>query len=532
MAGRKRKRHVLSLATKLDIIAELEKGISQRVLADKFDVAKSTVSDISHDRVKIKEYVSSAEAPESFAKKRHIMRRAHFGKLDEAVHMWFVQECSRGAPVSGPLLQEKAISLFKLLYQDKDPDDFKASSGWLHKFCVRHDIRELSLSGESLSADIDTVAPFQEQLSKLMDEEGYTRDQIFNADETGLWWKQLPSRLLCHARENQPKNHKKAKDRVTLMACANASGTFRLPLMLVNKSVKPRCFKHMDMSSLPVDYFAQNKSWVDRKIFGDWFHNKFVPRVRQFCDEKGIPFHILLLLDNAPGHPSALESSNGNVKTLFLPSNTTSIIQPMDQGILDPCKRRYKKQLLRHIIMEKDNANFSIPDVLKKINLKDAVYWAAAAWEDASCESLANGWKKLLPSPLPEDNVGESSTATVASPDDDVGGTGEEHEVDLYEMFAELGYQEGCVEWQNPEEWLQNDNDDPGWQPMTEDDIVQHVLGAELEPVQDSDSDSEEDLVPQATITHSQACEAFSKALEWMEAQPEIDPAHLMFVKR
>ena len=73
------------------------------------------------------------------------------------------------------------------------------------------------------------------------------------------------------------------------------------------------------------------------------------------------------------------------------------------------------------------------------------VYWAAAAWEDASCESLANGWKKLLPSPLPEDNVGESSTATVASPDDDVGG--EEHDVDLYEMFAELGYQEGVAEF-------------------------------------------------------------------------------------
>ena len=120
MAGRKRKRHVLSLATKLDIIAELEKGISQRVLADKFDVAKSTVSDISRDRVKIKEYVSSAEAPGSFAKKRHIMRRSHFGKLDKAIHMWFIQERSRGAPVSGPLLQENAISLFKLLYQDKD----------------------------------------------------------------------------------------------------------------------------------------------------------------------------------------------------------------------------------------------------------------------------------------------------------------------------------------------------------------------------------------------------------------------------
>ena len=203
---------------------------------------------------------------------------------------------------------------------------------------MRHGLRELALSSESLSADMNAVAPFQQKLQKLMQEEGYSRDQVFNADETGLWWKQLPSKSLCHAREIKPKNNKKAKDRITLMACANASGTFYLPLMFVNRSMKPRCFKHMDMSSLPVDYFTQNKSWVDRRVFRDWFQNKFMPRVKRFCSGKGIPFKILLLLDNAPGHPDAIEMSNENVEIVFLPPNTTSIIQPMNQGCLDPLK--------------------------------------------------------------------------------------------------------------------------------------------------------------------------------------------------
>ena len=122
--------------------------------------------------------------------------------------------------------------------------------------------------------------------------------------------------------------------------CANASGTHRLPLMLINKSQKPRCFKHMDMNNLPVHYYAQNKSWMDSRLFTEWFHNRFVPSVRIFCRCRGLEEKVLLLLDNAPSHPSSasLQSEDGKIKTLFLPPNTTSIIQPIDQGVLDLMK--------------------------------------------------------------------------------------------------------------------------------------------------------------------------------------------------
>ena len=53
----------------------------------------------------------------------------------------------------------------------------------------------------------------------------------------------MPSRLLVHGGEKQVKNFKKAKDRVTLLGCSNASGSYKLPLAMVHKSVKPRCIK-------------------------------------------------------------------------------------------------------------------------------------------------------------------------------------------------------------------------------------------------------------------------------------------------
>ena len=109
----------------------------------------------------------------------------HIHKLDEAGYLWFQQQRPKGTPVSGPLVQEKALQLFFFSLPWWDESTFKASSGWLHKFCWCHGVRELSLQGEAQSAD---TSPFFQNLKNKIVAEGYSRFQIFNADETGLWW--------------------------------------------------------------------------------------------------------------------------------------------------------------------------------------------------------------------------------------------------------------------------------------------------------------------------------------------------------
>ena len=85
---------------------------------------------------------------------------------------------------------------------------------------------------------------------------------------------------------------------------------------------------------------------------------------------------MLLLLDNAPVHPSCdkLTSRDGKVTSLFLPPNTTSILEPLDQGVLEAMKRRYKKYLLHHVIMENSASSSSIPDIVKGVAIIDAFY--------------------------------------------------------------------------------------------------------------------------------------------------------------
>ena len=53
------------------------------------------------------------------------------------VYLWFTQKRIDGVPVSGPLLCEKA-NLFHKKLNPGDQMSFKASSGWLWRFCNRH----------------------------------------------------------------------------------------------------------------------------------------------------------------------------------------------------------------------------------------------------------------------------------------------------------------------------------------------------------------------------------------------------------
>lgn len=209
----------------------------------------------------------------------------------------------------------------------------------------------------------------------------------------------MPNKTLVSSREKEAKGFKKPKDTVTLMACANATGSIKFPLVFIHKSKKPRCFKHIDMNDLPVDYYAQKNSWMDSAIFSQWFKEKFIPRCRKALKEKGLAEKAILLLDNAPSHPDVdmLQSDDGKICCVYLPSNTTSLIQPMDQGVLENIKRRYKRDLLLRLLND-DVGSMNIAEFSKTLNVKDSVLMSANSWNDVEEGTIIKSWSKLLKS--------------------------------------------------------------------------------------------------------------------------------------
>jgi hypothetical protein len=67
----------------------------------------------------------------------------------------------------------------------------KPSDGWLWRFCKRHGIMNKRTYGEALSAPTEEIEPFRQKLTKMIDEK-FLKSQIYNADETGLFWPSLP----------------------------------------------------------------------------------------------------------------------------------------------------------------------------------------------------------------------------------------------------------------------------------------------------------------------------------------------------
>ncbi|GFT68229.1 tigger transposable element-derived protein 1 [Trichonephila clavipes] len=201
----------------------------------------------------------------------------------------------------------KALKFYKEL-KESEPStsscesnpQFSASTGWLTGFIKRHSFHNLKIKGEVASADEEAARKYPEKLAKIIKDGEYCAHQVFNADETGLFWKKMPTRTYIAKSEKTASGFKAAKDRVTLLLCSNASGDRMLKPLLVNRSLKPRALKGKDLNTLPVHWMANKMAWVTTAIFTEWFNKCFVPEVENYMNEMGLEFKILLILDNAP----------------------------------------------------------------------------------------------------------------------------------------------------------------------------------------------------------------------------------------
>ena len=87
---------------------------------------------------------------------------------------------------------------------------------------------------------------------------GYALKDVFNTDETGLYYRSLPKISMVH-KNDERKGIKTSKERMTVLLACSATGEKLKPL-IIGKSENPRCFKNVHKSILGVDYEWNRKS--------------------------------------------------------------------------------------------------------------------------------------------------------------------------------------------------------------------------------------------------------------------------------
>jgi len=202
---------------------------------------------------------------------------------------------------------------------------------------------------------------------------GFEPRNVFNADETGLFFKCLPTHTLGFKNE-RCHGGKGSKERVTLLLAANMDGSEKLKPVMIGKSAKPRCFK--GIKSFPMHYRANIKAWMTSLLFKDWL----LQLNREMASQNR---KILLFVDNCTAHNDI--PSLDHIKVDFFPPNTTSKLQPLDQGIICNFKVLYRTQVVQKMV-----ANLDSGEDLVKLSLWDAMQMADKAWRNVAPSTISN----------------------------------------------------------------------------------------------------------------------------------------------
>ncbi|KAK9731067.1 Tc5 transposase DNA-binding domain [Popillia japonica] len=157
--------------------------------------------------------------------KKHLLYRLLHTRMNRSLVEWATidegnptepkTQRSTGIPITGPILQAKAIDFGKLL----------GLESWIKRFRNRHSIAGGTVSDESASVSESTNEEWlKNRFAELR--KNYTDEQIFNADETELSYKMTANKTLKFKGE-KCSGDKMSKDRVPVLVVANMTGTIK-----------------------------------------------------------------------------------------------------------------------------------------------------------------------------------------------------------------------------------------------------------------------------------------------------------------
>lgn len=475
----KRKKVVLNFVQKFEILDKLKAGMKVSDIAQEYNIGVTTVCDI---RKNGDEKLLKYRKENMLNLSRKSMKTSEFPLLDKALKLWVYQERTKQYTLTDNIFQTKAVEFFRILYPNSKRV-FKASHGYVAKFCNRF---EISLKNEpsKMYADLSKLDAFIIDFHELH----YTPEQIYNADECGLNYVELP--IISES-----------KKKISLMLCCNASGKHRLPLVMVNQTP-------IGQNKLPVYFQTSSRAWMTQEIFETWFHKEFVPKVRAYLSSIHQEEKAILLLDNCPSHPMKLESNDGRIKCIFLPSETSSVLMPMNQGPIAYLKRKYRTNFLRLTCADE---NF-----LKYHSIRNTIYSLANLWEEMPENLLRVCWQKM--------KINLNFSCSLEPID----------MVELRNNFASLGLSLTDMEINS---WLDVDFDDPGYGLLTDSEIIDLVRSeADLTKTElDSglnQSNSEVLSNKKAIIDSSTAFTYCTELMQWLEAQDTSRSEDLIFIQR
>ncbi|KAM7295001.1 tigger transposable element-derived protein 4 [Ixodes scapularis] len=341
----------LSVSEKLAVLAEVESGRKLADVCREYGIASSTVSTFRNHK---DAYVIAAQEGRCKAKR---LRRSNKDDLNRALLRWYHQTRPLGSAASGSVLQSKAEELAKRLgYKDST-----VSYGWIYRFKKRHSINMRDQQPKEAQQDLaDADAWLTTSWPQIRT--GYSAWDVFSAVEIGVLFRVLPSDA-HQFRGSVCERGQLANERLTVFLCTNMAGDEKRPLLAVGCAPlsKPTV-------ASGVRYGFNERSWMTREIF--------VEELKRWdCELNARKRKVLLLVDRCPCHLVDRKVGLRNIEVIYPPPDAGRRLLPLDHGVVQVFKRRYRKILLMHTMLQ---------EVERPPLLEEALILLNAAWKEVN----------------------------------------------------------------------------------------------------------------------------------------------------
>jgi hypothetical protein len=293
-------------------------------------------------------------------------------RLDEAVAEFVIEAELSKTPISGREVIRVGAGLANELWIPRRCQPRFTRSGWLRHFLARHNFRHKRAHGEIGSVNVEEALKYVAQLRERIGQ--FHPQDVYNMDETALYYKAVPRSSICMKKAPAFKLN---KARVTMIVGANSDGSDKLPLVFLGNAKCPRWLSEKPVN---VQYVGTSKGWMTAAVYQQWlldFNERMQREERQ----------VLLIVDNAPSHIHRGVPLS-NVTVLKLPPNTTSLLQPMNQGVIANLKREYinmKTEVAVEHFLDGDKDPY-------RISLLEGIELCQDSWMSVQADAIKNCW--------------------------------------------------------------------------------------------------------------------------------------------
>lgn len=348
---------------------------------------QSTISDIL-------KHADTILALDSRALESKRVRSVTYPELDLALANWVLQCEARKVKVYNDLIKAQAAVFCGLL--GISAQEMRFSGGWLESFKDRHGFNSFKSFGKASAAamssgltgpgnvtgshadvvmtdaKVERIQDIRERIAK------YAVQDIYAMQETGLFYK------------FEPDTTKKYKARLSIVLCTNADGSDRRDPLVIGMHKEPKCFEGKTAEHYGFYYRSNRKSWMTGLLFRDW--------IERFNSSMGAAGRkVLMLLDSATSHVvTGLELAN--VEIQFLPTTTTTKLQPLDAGIIRAFKLKYRALHMQHALDQAEEVQRWMQEGIRpkkstniySVSQLTAMRWIESTWREISDDTILN----------------------------------------------------------------------------------------------------------------------------------------------